>query len=136
MGEHLCQLHDLADCFVQFTLQAYHHLVTVFTRSLLSLRHRLVFVLHLGQLLACSLNVRDRAYDLAHLLVVQIFALYFIFKVLLKRLVLQLNAFNVTLQLGHLSLLLVELSGHLSQCTVLILFHLVHALVDRVLSQV
>ena len=76
----------------------------------------------------------NRVDDLAHLLIVGVLALDLILEVLLKLLIFQLDVFELLLKPSHDLLLSQKFFGHLSQGALLILFDLLHARIDGVLS--
>ena len=92
--------------------------------------------LHLREPLACVIDSVDGAHNLTNLSSVRVFTLNFIFEILLQGLVLLLNAFNVSLQVAHYPLLLVEFGCHLSKGLPLVFFDLLHAGVDCSLTLV
>lgn len=82
------------------------------------------------------MNVFDGRNNLAHLLIVAIFALDFIFKVLFESLILELNFLNLSLKTRHILLLFIQLSSHFSKLLSLVHFDFLHALVDFVFALV
>ena len=128
--QHVSQLADFAHGIVQLSLQALDHLMAVFPSGLRDRGANLVLALEAGEVLARRRDVVDGADDLADLLVVGVFALDFVFEVLLERLVLHLDVLDLKLQRGHLALLVVELGRHGRQLLPLVLLHLLHGLVN------
>ena len=78
----------------------------------------------------------NRVDDLAHLLIVGVLALDLVLEVLLQLLVFQLDVLELLLKPSHDLLLCQKLLCHLSQGALLILFYLLHARIDGVLSLV
>lgn len=94
------------------------------------------FILHRSQFFAILVNIFDGRNNLAHLLIVAIFALDFIFKVLFESLILELNFLNLSLKTRHILLLFIQLSSHFSKLLSLVHFDFLHALVDFVFALV
>ena len=92
--------------------------------------------LHLCQCLARLINVVNRAYNLADLLLILVFVLDFVLKVKLKCLVLPGDILDLRLQSCHVALFPVQLLVELLERLLLLLLNLLHLLCDAHLALV